>query len=285
VNRRFGSAVLGAVALSLVLGACGGSSGSTTTAAADSKAKAPSGLMKAGQFTVCIDAEYPPLEYFQNGTSGDIVGFDADAARATGDLWGVKTVFQNTAFDGLMPALAAKRCDAVWSGLYLSPKRLEIADGVAYLATGPGLIVNSDSKGKIKAQSDLAGKTVAVQGGSANEQIIRDLSVKLKGEGKPEINVQAYPKVAETVAAVTNGKADALIETDVALPDMIKKSNGKLSEVKDFFPADTKFGAFVSKGGTLTQPLTDAVDSLRKNGKLAEIAKKYELAVEKLNVS
>src|SRR5579862_667641 len=112
--------VLGLAAVAsaaLLLTACSGSSNGDSGAVA-ANSKAPAGLLTAGTLTACIDPEYAPLEYYKNGSSGDIVGFDADGVRALAAHWGVTPKLVATSFDGLMPALNAGRCDVVWSGLY-----------------------------------------------------------------------------------------------------------------------------------------------------------------------
>src|SRR3954469_24973984 len=105
------ASLLGTAILALSLSACGGGSSPASTAPTTAAVEAaPSGLITAGQLKICIDPEYAPLEYFSNGTSGDIIGFDADGARALASYWGLTPTFQQAAFDGLMPALQAKRC-------------------------------------------------------------------------------------------------------------------------------------------------------------------------------
>jgi polar amino acid transport system substrate-binding protein len=277
------ASLLGTAILALSLSACGGGSSPASTApSAAAVEAAPSGLITAGQLKICIDPEYAPLEYFSNGTSGDIIGFDADGARALASYWGLTPTFQQAAFDGLMPALQAKRCDVMWSGLYTSPARLQVADGAKYLNTGPGIVVAAKNKDSIKVADDLCGKTVAAQNGGANAATVRALGEKCVQGGKGNINVAEYPKVAETVLAVTNGKADALVETDVAIADIVAKSNGALVPVEGVFPTDTTFGVFTIKGGPLSEPVDKAVKALIRNGTLAELAKKYGLNPDKL---
>ncbi len=225
---------------------------------------------------MCTDPEYAPMEYLENGDTSNPVGFDPDGARALADKWGLDITWQNTSFDGLMPALQAKRCDVLWAALYLSPERLEVADGAPFLETGPSLITRTGDS-SITTSDDLSGKTVAVQGGGSNELTLKALSDEFTADGRPGITIQPYPKTAETVAAVTNAKADALIETDVAVVDMVSKSSGALQEVAGIFPVDTKFGVFTLKGSPLSQPVADALVEMDADGTLASIADKYGL--------
>lgn len=278
--------IAAAAALALSMAACSSSPSTSDAQAANAagNSKAPSGLITPGQLSVCIDPEYAPLEYFSNGTSGDIIGFDADGARALASHWGVKAVFQQTAFDGLMPALQAKRCDVMWSGLYVNAARTQVADATRYLATGPEMVINTKSKNKIKKASDLCGKTIAAQSGGANAAAAKAIGTDCVAKGKSDVTVTEYPQTAQTVLAVTNGKADALVETDVAIPDMVGKSSGQLVELDGVFPTSsrTDFGVFTVKGSPLSAAVDTAVKAMIADGTLAKVADKYKLNPDKL---
>jgi polar amino acid transport system substrate-binding protein len=256
--------------------------GSVSPANADWKGD----LVTKGTLTNCIDVEYPPMEYFSNGTSGKIIGFDADASAAVAKELGLKSKQLNTAFDGLIPALTAGRCDIVWTALYLSNKRLAVADGVPYLETGPGVVVAKGNPKKITDISfSLCGTRIAVQGASANEGLVKAQDKICKDTGKQAIAISSYPKVAETVAALLNGKVDGIVETDVACGDIVNKNAKKLEVAKGYFLGDVSFAAYIKKGSDLTPAVKKAVEKLISNGTLAKIAKKYNLDPEKLTTA
>lgn len=273
VGAFFSSAVL-------ALSGCSGGGGQ----AAETTQAGPAGLSKPGQLVACIDPEYPPLEYYENGTDGEIIGFDADAARAIADKLGVPLSVEVTTFEGLMPGLSDGRCDLVPGGIYMTKEREEVFDGTAYMKTGPALILGKALEGKVNAREDLCGKTISVQTASDNGNVARDIADECKTAGKGEVKVTEYPKTAETVLAVVNGKADALIETDVAAIDIVDKNSGSLVSVKDFFPPTTTFGMFTQKDSELTPELEKTLKELYDEGKLKEIAEKYKLDPESLNV-
>lgn len=279
--------IIAAAAAATLLGvtACGSdSSGDTDAAAAqpvEAQAAAPAGLVKDGTLTVCIDPEYPPLEYYENGTSGDIIGFDADAARALAGYWGLEFATQVTTFEGLQPGLQSNRCDLIPGGLYMSEERTAVLDGVAYMQTGPALILGESTDITPAQESDLCGLTITGQNASENLTLAQTIAEEC---GATKTNVQQYPKTADTVLAVMNGKADALIETDVAAVDIVKKSSGKLRLVEGFFPPSTTFGMFANKDAELTAPLGEALKALQEDGTLGEIAEEYGLNPESLDV-
>lgn len=235
-----------------------------------------------GTLTNCVDIEYPPMEYFSGGTSGEVIGFDVESAEALAKELGLKISHLNTSFDGLIPSLASGKCDIVWSGLYLSNKRLAVADGVIYMNTGAGLVIPAANPKKISNAMSLCGLTISVQGQGSNWQILQDQSKTCTSAGKKALNVQSYPKTAETVAAILSGKADGLIETDVAVPEITKASGGKLIEQKNVFKASTQFAVYMKKGSSNYYTIKAAVRKLILDGTLGRIAIKYGLDPKKV---
>jgi polar amino acid transport system substrate-binding protein len=235
-----------------------------------------------GTLTNCVDIEYPPMEYFANGTSGEAIGFDIEGSAALAKELGLKINQLNTSFDGLMPSLVAGKCDIMWTGLYLSNKRLAVADGVVYMNTGAGLVVPTGNPKKISTAMSLCGLTVSVQGEGSNWQILQDQNKACAAAGKKALTVQSYPKTAQTVAAVLSGKADALIETDVAVPEITNASSGKLVEQKKVFKASTQFAVYMQKGSSNFYKIKSAVRKLIQDGTLGAIATKYGLDPKKV---
>lgn len=264
-----------AVAVSVVLAGCSSPAADSSSSAPSvaARAAAPEGLVSSDAVTFCIDPEYPPLEYYENGTDGEIIGFDADAARAIAAYWGKDAAFEVTTFEGLQPGIQAGRCDIIPGGLYMSASRLEVLDGVQYMQTGPALIVRADDDKKYADDKDLCGLKISAQSGSSNAGIGEDIAAAC-GDGT---SVDQYPKTADTVVAVVNGSADALIETDVAAADIVARSGGQLRLVSGFFQPDTQFGMFLAKGSAVSGPLGEALQALYDDGTLAEIAKTYNL--------
>jgi ABC-type amino acid transport substrate-binding protein len=272
---KFTKPALAAAALALLLSGC--SAAASPSSAGQAPATAPKGLTTSGKLTLCIDPEYAPLEYYANGSSGDIVGFDADAARALAKHWGVDAKFEVTTFDGLMPGLQTRRCDAIFGGLYMSKARLDVADASAVMNAGPAILAAPSSAGNYKTSLDLCGHSVAAQSASSNAARITALKDECKKTGKEEPKLTEYPKTAETVLAVINGKSEALIETNVAAAYMASQNEGKLAVAPGVFPADTTFGVFTRKNDPLSPAIAQALKELHQDGTLGKIAKDNKL--------
>ncbi|KHK95833.1 hypothetical protein LK09_17540 [Microbacterium mangrovi] len=283
--RVLGLAAVATAAL-LLTGCSASSNGGSGAGAANANSKAPEGLLEAGTLTACIDPEYAPLEYYKNGSSGDIVGFDADGVRALAAHWGVTAKLSATSFDGLMPALNASRCDIVWSGLYQSDKRKAISDSSPVMQAGPAAVAAPALAAKLSTAEDLCGLRVVTQSASANSSDVADLSKKCVADGKKAISQSNYPQTAQTVLAVLNGKADVLVETNVGAAYIASQNSGKLAVASNsVFPSETTFGVFTRKGDKLSAPVAEALKALYADGTLTKIAKQYNLDPATLEVS
>lgn len=276
MNKTSHASLLSVVAVIALSGCSAASSSSSSSDSGTQSANAPAELLKSGELSICLDPTYPPLEYLDQGGSGEPIGFDADSAAALAALWGVEPEFEVVSFDGLLPALQAKRCDLIWSGMYVSEERKEVADAVPYLATGRGLVTASTTD-DINSVEDLAGKTVAVLAGGVNEAELKKISASLEDEGKPAITIQSYPQNNQTAAAVRNGKADALLETDLSAAEMVSKSDGALKANIDMFEVDNQLAIYTVKGSAMTQSVAEGIQSLAADGTLGEIAERYGL--------
>jgi polar amino acid transport system substrate-binding protein len=241
---------------------------------------APTGLIADGKLTDCVDIEYSPMEYFPSADQTDpnqAVGFDVDAARAVADAFGLDLAVYSSKFDTLIPDLQAGRCDIVWSALYLSDKRLEVADGVGYMKTGHVLMVASGNPKGVTGPDTLCGLTISIQSGGLVETRSADASKKCTDAGKPAITIQKYAKVSDELQQIVLGRVDAVWETDSAVADFLLKNTDGY-EVAYSFPRDDTYAVYYTKGNTsLGAALTSALKALKDYGKLGDIATTYQL--------
>jgi len=283
--RRPPLAYLLVTGLMLVVAACGGSSSAATSSSAH--ASPPAGLLQSGQLSDCVDIEYSPMEYFPSASVTDpnqAIGFDVEGAKAVAKSWGVTLQVRNTGFDALIPDLTAGRCDIVWTALYISQKRLQVADAVPYMATGQVIMVPKGNPKNIKSLDDLCGKKVSIQSGGLVEQRINDQSKTCTNAGKSAIQIAGYPKVADEFQQIVVGRVDAVWETDTAVSDWMLKNPGKY-EVGYAMPKTDSYGVYFQQNkAALKTGLSDALKALKSDGTLANLAKKYQIDPVTLDV-
>jgi polar amino acid transport system substrate-binding protein len=241
---------------------------------------APTGLIAAGKLTDCVDIEYSPMEFFPSADVTDpnqAVGFDVDAAKAVADAFGLDLSVYSSKFDTLIPDLQAGRCDIVWSALYLSDKRLQVADGVGYMKTGHVLMVPAGNPKGISGPDSLCGLTISIQSGGLVETRSADASKACETAGKKPITIQKYAKVSDELQQIVLGRVDAVWETDSAVADFMLK-NPDTYDIAYSFPRDDTYAIYYTKGNkSLGDALTAALKALKDFGTLADIANTYQL--------
>ncbi|HZR96964.1 MAG TPA: transporter substrate-binding domain-containing protein [Gaiellaceae bacterium] len=226
----------------------------------------------AATFKYCTDPTFPPMEYAT--TSGSIVGFDVDMAAALAKTWGDTASPSKTAFPGLIPALNGKKCDAVISGIFVTPDRRKQAGVVPYMRTHRVLIVKAGNPKRIHSPNQLKGDVVAVQAGTKYEEYLKALQKKLG------FTLQSYPGDTDAVAQVLLGRADAVLTQDTSYAYQAKQHPGKIA-VGFTFAASDQFGIYYRKADadSVGQQIKDGVAQLRSDGTLKKLATKYKIPV------
>lgn len=252
----------------LLIGAC------LTVVSGSAFAASPS-FIGGGKFAVCVDPTFPPMEFVEQAGTAP-VGVDIDVINALAALWSVTPEIVALDFNGLLPGLEAKRCDAVISGALLKPERLEKFDGVPYLKTGVVMIGKGDDTTVYNSFEDFSGKTVAVQSGTNYVDKLTEVNTTLKAAGKPEITLQLYPKQTDAIQQVLIGRVVAAISQDTEFVYREVQAPGTLKVVYAA-PTEDQYAAYFRKDEGDLAAMREAVAKLIADGKIAEIAAKWKL--------
>lgn len=233
-------------------------------------ASAAGAATRAGTFTFCTDPTFPPMELAS--TSGTITGFDIDMASALAKTFGETAKPLKTAFPGLIAALKAKKCDAVISGIFVTPDRRKQAAAIGYMESHRVFIVKAGNPKHVKGPNDLKGLNVAVQTGTKYEEYLKGLKAKLG------FNLQGYPGDNDAVAQVILGRADVVLTQDTSFAFQAKAHPGKIAIGYTFANKDT-FGIYYRKGDAIGAKISAGIAKLKSNGTLVRLAAKYKIPV------
>lgn len=223
----------------------------------------------ATAFSYCDDPTFPPMESTTPG--GKPVGFDIDMAAAIAkQLGGGSAKFVHTAFSGLLPALGAKKCDVVLSGIFVTPDRTKQFPAVPYMRSHRALLVAGGNPKHITSVADLKGKRVVVQAGTKYEQYLKAQKAKLG------FSLQSYPGDTDAIAQLLLGRADAVLTQDTEGAYQMKQHPGKIA-IGYLFPQFDTFGIYYRKGDEIGAKMTAAIKALKADGTLGKLAAKYSI--------
>jgi len=111
-------------------------------------------ILKQGELVVGISGTQPPL----NATSkdGQIIGFDADMAKAISLNMGVKLKLSKIPFADLLPALKAGKVDMIISGMTMTLERnTKVAFVGPYYISGKGILTKTENVASLQDPEGL----------------------------------------------------------------------------------------------------------------------------------
>ncbi|MBE7725545.1 MAG: basic amino acid ABC transporter substrate-binding protein [Enterocloster citroniae] len=260
------------------LTACGGGAKETTaadTTAADTadttaaekteetSAEAAGTEAAGGVLVMATNAEFPPYEFHDGG---EIVGIDAEIAKAIADELGMELEIEDIAFDSIIPEITSGKADMGLAGMTVTEDRKQSVDFTdTYAKASQKIIVKEDSA--IASPDDLTGVIVGVQQGTTGDIYVSDL----EADGT---TVERYNKGFEAVQALSQGKIDAVVIDGEPAKTFVAQTEG-LKILEESF-TDEEYAIAVKKGNTeLLEKINGALKTLKDNGTLDEIVAKY----------
>jgi ABC-type amino acid transport substrate-binding protein len=231
-------------------------------------------VQATGELRVGLDASFPPFESLD--AAGNVVGFDADLARAVATRLGAEPVFVNIGFDGLYGALLADRVDVVISGLPYDPRRTQdVIYSQPYFNAGQVLVVRTDDSPSAGSGSGtpmpelLAGRTVAVEWGSQADMEARRLKQTVA-----DLETLPQPTAQDALNALVAGEADAAIADAVSVYQFMSANGGQVRLVETLTDEPYVIATRI-KSRRLAQAADDALTELRESGTLDAILAKW----------
>lgn len=272
-------ALVGAlVAAAATLTGCGGSTDTAGTSdpTVPAAVKVAAGtLVKDGQITYCSDISAPPLTFYD--ASQKAVGAEIELGDALAAQLGVRAVWANTNFNGIIPALQAKQCDAIITQLYIKPEREKVVDFVPYMYASNTLLVASKGAKDIKSADDLCGRKAAGQTGTTVVQYLTDQSKKCEADGKAKIDIRQFTKDSDALQQLRLGLVDSYGTTLESAAYIVKQQPDTFAFVGEPFNR-IKVGAATRKdNAALHDALTKALAGVQKSGTYTSILKKWNL--------
>jgi polar amino acid transport system substrate-binding protein len=288
-NRHKLLAVVPVLALATTLSACGTVNDQNPTGnGASNPSQAPSAIptvtkddklaamvpadIKAdGKILVGQDQSYPPNEFVENGQA---VGMDVDLGKAIGQKLGVEVTFENSNFDGIIPALQAGRYEAAMSSFTINGDRLKEVDMISYFSAGTSGAVLKGNPDKLTLDT-LCGKNVAVQKGTVQVGDLATRSGKCKSAGQPEITVQQFQNQTDANLALNSKRVQAMLADSPVIDYAIKATNGQLEQVGQVYDT-APYGLIVPKAkGDYAKAVQGAIQALIDDGTYKKILDKW----------
>lgn len=167
-----------------------------------------------------IEAAYPPFE--SKSPAGQLQGFDVDIGNAVCAKLNMKCVWVENAFDGLIPALQARKFDAINSAMNITAKRKQSIDFTPAIYVVPIVMVAHRGSPLRPDAASLRGKHVGVLQGSSQEDFLK------AHWANAGVAVVSYPDQDQIYADLVAGRLDAAVqEAQTAQDGFLDKPAGR----------------------------------------------------------
>jgi polar amino acid transport system substrate-binding protein len=231
-------------------------------------------LKKAGEVKVGCEAAYVPFTYRDN--SGKIVGFDVEFATRMFDPIGVKPVFIDTQWSGVIPALYAGRFDMVPTMSYTKERLERVLFSLPYADASQALLVRSGDKDKIKTIGDMSGKVLGIKLGSPGETLKNRLEAQLKSErGAGFKDVKTYDDHPAAYLALAQGSVDGVLNTVPTLAVVMRDKPGAFAMVTNVGGNNWHGYAFRKEDTEVANFMNGRITAMKNNGELAVLQEKW----------
>lgn len=225
----------------------------------------------ADTIRIGVEGAYPPFSSM--APDGKIIGFDIDIADALCAQMKADCKRVQQDFDGMIPALKAKKIDAVIASMSITPERQKVVDfSDKYYQTPARLIARVGSP--IDTTKEFDGQTIGVQRSTIHDRYATD---HFKGA-----TIRRYTTQDQAFLDLAAGRIDATLVDSVAGNEgFLKTPAGKGFAFTGPVYDDPKYfgfgaGVAVRKGDTaLVKRLNAAIRAIRADGTYKTIAAKY----------
>lgn len=216
---------------------------------------------------------YPPFS--SKDASGTWVGWEIDLMNAVCKQMNEKCELVEVAWDGIIPALTAKKIDVIWSSMSITAERMQTIDFTNKYYNTPAVVIGPKAEKFGAGPDDLKGKIIGVQISTIHQNYVQ----KYFGPGAKEI--KTYQTQDEANNDLAAGRVDAVMADSIALDAFLKSEQGACCDVKGAVANDPEIlGAGVGGGirkedTALKEKLNAAIAAVRASGEFDTISKKY----------
>ena len=223
----------------------------------------------AKTLTMGCSADFAPYEFYDGD---DVIGIDAEIAKAVCDKLGYELVISDMDFDTIITAVSTNKVDFGMSGFTVTEDRLkEVNFSESYTTSKQVIVVPNDSP--IKSCDDLfadgATYKVGVQTNTTGDIYIsgdvEDMGLKLE--------VKQYTKATDAILALTSGKVDCFIIDEQVGINFCKNTDG-ISVLESEYILEDYAVAF-AKDSEIFESFNAALKELIADGTVQKIIDKY----------
>lgn len=222
----------------------------------------------ADKLKIGTEGAYPPFNLIDE--AGELKGFDIDIAKALCAKMQAECEFVKQDWDGIIPALLARKFDAIIASMSITPERKQsVAFTDKYYSN---LVRWVGPKGQTIeiTEAGLKGKTVGGQRATVAATYLEDKLGKVA-------SIKLYDTQENANLDLVNGRLDLMLADGLVMLEWLKTDDGKNFQFYgEGLSLDEGIGIAVRKDDeALRGKLNDAIKAIRADGTYDKINAQY----------
>jgi len=214
---------------------------------------------------------YPP--FMEQASDGTWKGWEIEIVDALCAAMEEECELVPVAWDGIIPALLAKKFDAIMASMSITEERMQTIDFSEKYYSTPATIVGAKDLSITGDPASLKGMRVGVQVSTTHANYVEAHFAEVA-------EVKTYAGFDEHNQDLFAGRIDAVVGDSLAMQPFLTSDEGKGFEVKAELHDETIFGpgvgAGIRKGETeLAEKFNAAIAKIREDGTYEEISSQY----------
>ena len=227
--------------------------------------------------TVAVVTEdaYPPLQ-FKDPKTGEAIGWEYDAMNEIAKRLNMKVEYPKTSWDAMIQAVSDGQYDLGMTGITIKDDRKEKVDFSApYMKNQIYMLVRGDEERFTDPKSFAADENLLIGAQAGTSPFYVGVYEILDGnEQNPRIKL--FETFGAQVQALQTGDVDLVLTDGTAGEGYARASEGKLKLIGDPM-GEEEFGFIFPKGSDLVEPINAAIESMKADGTLEKLNKKWFL--------
>jgi ABC-type amino acid transport substrate-binding protein len=217
--------------------------------------------------TAGADPHFRPISFLDE--SGKIIGFDVDFVEALGKQLGIETKYEGMAWDGIIPALQAKKIDAITNMVITDERKKVVNFSDPIMQQAIIAVVKSDADKKDVTLDDLKTLRTGVMVSTSAAGVV---------EAVEGANVTTYNTVVDAYNDLMLGRIDTVVVESVNGSYIVATQfSGKLEVVEKPLTADVKLNGVALRQSDVEglKQVNEAIAAMKADGTLNAIAVKW----------
>ncbi len=227
------------------------------------------------EVVVVTENAYPPLQ-FVDPASGDAIGWEYDAMIEIAERLNLTIVYENISWDAMIAAVSEGQFDMGMTGITIREDRAEQVDfSDAYMRSEMVMMVRGDEDRFSDAAGFAADDDLLMAAQPGTTPFYVGVYDVLDGdEANPRIKL--FETFGAGVQALRAGDVDLVLTDGTAGEGYVSASDGGLKIVGEKLGTED-FGFIFPKGSDLVEPINAAIQSMKDDGTIDALNKKWFL--------